>query len=49
MLAVVPTLLLSALVSCGTAYIEPPLLEALAAPSADHLTTYMLPRLSAKF
>ncbi|KDR14744.1 uncharacterized protein LOC110834220 isoform X2 [Zootermopsis nevadensis] len=50
MLAAVLTLLLSALVSCGTASIEPPLLEALAAPSADHETTsYLLPRLSAKF
>jgi hypothetical protein len=50
MLAVVPTLLLSALLSCGTAYVEPPLLEALAAPSTDHETTsYLLPRLSAKF
>jgi hypothetical protein len=49
MLAAVPTLLLSALVSCGTAYLEPPLLEALAAPSTDHETTsYLLPRLSAK-
>lgn len=50
MLAVVPTLLLAALVSCSMAYYESPLLEALAVPSADHETTsYLLPRLSAKF
>lgn len=50
MLAIVPTLLLAALVSCSMAYYESPLLEALAVPSADHETTsYLLPRLSAKF
>jgi hypothetical protein len=50
MLAVVQTLLLAALVSCNMAYYEPPLLEALAVPAADHETTsYLLPRLSAKF
>jgi hypothetical protein len=50
MLAAVQTLLLAALVSCNMAYYEPPLLEALAVPSADHETTsYLLPRLSAKF
>jgi len=50
MLAVIPTLLLVALMSCSMAYYEPPLLQALAAPSADHETTsYLLPRLSAKF
>jgi len=32
------------------AYYEPPLLEALAVPSADHETTsYLLPRMSTKF
>ena len=50
MVAVVPTLLLAALVSCSMAYYEPPLLEALAAPSPDHETsTYLLPRLSTKY
>lgn len=50
MLATVPTLLLAALVSSSMAYYESPLLEALAVPSADHETTsYLLPRLSAKF
>jgi len=50
MLAAVQTLLLAALVSCNMAYYEPPLLEALAVPSTDHETTsYLLPRLSAKF
>ena len=50
MLAAVQTLLLAALASCNMAYYEPPLLEALAVPSADHETTsYLLPRLSAKF
>ena len=49
MLAAVQTLLLAALVSCNMAYYEPPLLEALAVPSADHETaSYLLPRLSAK-
>ncbi|XP_069688574.1 diuretic hormone 1 [Periplaneta americana] len=49
-LAVVPTLLLAALVSCSVAYYDPPLLEALAAPSPDHETSsYLLPRLSAKY
>jgi hypothetical protein len=50
MFAAVQTLLLAALVSCNMAYYEAPLLEALAVPSADHETTsYLLPRLSAKF
>jgi hypothetical protein len=50
MLAVAPTFLLAALVSCSMAYYESPLLEALAVPSADHETTsHLLPRLSAKF
>jgi len=50
MLAAVQTLLLAALVSCNMAYYEPPLLEALAVPSADHETTsYLLPRMSTKF